>query len=812
MPSKKTTPSKSKKTGTPTKKVSVNKKKGSSPRKSKKATSKNFDYLLKPAFIFFTGFFLLAFLLWVALLDFRVRDKFEGKRWTVPAKVYSRPLEIYQGLKIHPSDLLDELRRLQYQESKNPDRPGTFKINIRSATSARLEIYTRGFDFSDALQKSEKLMIEISDQHIISSNQELIRLEPQLIGGIYPGHNEDRILIKLEDTPDFLIETLILVEDRLFFNHYGVSPKSILRAAFVNFFSGRVKQGGSTLTQQLVKNFYLSHERSLNRKVNEAVMALLLEAHYSKNEILEAYLNEVNLGQVGKRGIHGFGLAAQHYFATDIKSLDLHQVALLVALVKGPSFYEPRRNPERAKERRNLVLSLMVENAFITEQQYKLYAAKDLDLTEESSLRHQNYPAFLDLVKRQLTNDYSDAVLQSEGMRIFTSFDPLIQTQAERSLLESIEHLKSLKNKNDNNLQGAMVVISPQTGEVLALVGGTDVRVLGFNRALDAKRPVGSLLKPAIYMTALNSRQYHWASLISDEIVVVDKMGEVENKTIDMQLVENQKDYWVPKNFDHRVHGKNGQVTLIEAMSNSYNQASVRLGLDLGVHEVIKSLRTLGIESHIPSYPSMLLGAVDLSLFEVTQMYQTIASGGFRTKLRAIRDVQNAQGKPLTRYPFNIEQVLEPDLAYLLNAGLQEVIKSGTATSVNRYLSADLALAGKTGTTNDSRDSWFVGYAGNMLATVWLGNDDNSETHYTGSSGALKIWTHFAINFPLQANNILVSENIQWAWIEPELQLLSESGCEGAIYVPLRVEEIPAEKSVCAKRVSKPALRRIFGF
>ncbi len=806
MAAKKSYSSKSGKASSPSKK-----KPGKSARESKKAAKWSFLNLLKPVLVFFVSILALGFMLWVALLDFQVREKFEGKRWSVPAKVYSRPLEIFQNLKIHPSDLLDELRRLQYQESKSPNRAGTFKIVIHDASSASFVIFTRGFNFSDGAQPSEMLLIEIKNQYVVKSSHTIIRLEPQLIGGIYPSHNEDRILIKLEDTPDFFIETLILVEDREFFDHFGVSPKAIFRAAFVNFFSGRIKQGGSTLTQQLVKNFYLSDERSLKRKINEAIMALLLEVHYSKNEILEAYLNEVNLGQVGSRGIHGFGLAAQHYFGLEIENLDLHQVAMLVALIKGPSLYEPRRNQERAIERRDLVLSLMAENGFISAQQYTTYSAKGLDLTVESALQHQNYPAFLDLVKRQLKSDYSDIDLQSEGLRIFTSLDPLIQNQAEHSLLESIEHLKSANNKNNNNLQGAMVVITPQTGEVLALVGGTDIRVLGFNRALDAKRPVGSLLKPAIYMTALSSKQYHWASMVSDEIVVVDKKGELQNKNIDLQAVKDQKDYWVPQNFDHQVHGENGQVTLLEAMSNSYNQASVRLGLDLGVPEVIKALKILGVESHLPDYPSVLLGAVDLSPFEVTQMYQTIASGGFNTKLRAIREVQNAEGQPLIRYPFNIEQVLAPDLAYLLHVGLQDVVKNGTASSLNQYLPTELALAGKTGTTNDSRDSWYVGYGGNMLATVWLGNDDNSETFYTGASGALKIWTHFAINFPLEPAKAIIPEGVQWIWIEPKLQQLSESGCAGAIFVPMRVAEMPTQYSACATQLKKSPLRRIFG-
>ena len=756
---------------------------------------------------------MLGLILWAALLDFEVREKFEGKRWSVPAKVYARPLEIFVGLQIHPSDLRAELKRLQYRETKTPAKDkGSFSVNILNANSADFRIITRGFNFSEGEQNSQTIKIEIRNKYVSASSHALGRLEPQLIGGIYPSHNEDRVLIQLSQTPEYLIETLVLVEDREFFNHFGISPKGILRAAVVNIFSGRVKQGGSTLTQQLVKNFYLTNERTLIRKLNEAMMSVLLESHYTKNEILEAYLNEVNLGQAGKRGIHGFGLASQHYFGSDVENLDLHQVALLVALVKGPSFYEPRRNSERALERRNLILKLMFENGFISEQQFAIYQEKDLALTESSTLRHKQYPAFLSLVKLQLNTDYSNEDLQSEGLRIFTSFDPIVQSKAEQSVTETIGRLRI---NSVPNLQGAMLVIAPETAEVLSLVGGADVRSAGFNRVLDARRAVGSLVKPAVYLKALQTKEYHWGSLIDDSVIYVDRHGAIESEVDESALMSqgalDDQALWSPRNFDNKMHGIDGKVTLIEAMSKSYNQATVRLGMDIGVTEVIQTLNALGIERRIDPFPSLLLGAIELSPFEVTQMYQTIASGGFNTPIRAIREVQNAQGEQLNRYPFTIEQVLDKDAAYLINAGLQEVVKAGTSRSINNYLARDLALAGKTGTTNDLRDSWFVGYGGNMLATVWVGNDDNAETPYTGSSAALKVWTHFAINFPLQAGRTQPPESVEWVWFEPYEQALSAEGCEGAIFVPIKSALVPSEVSACGKR-GKGTLKRLFGF
>lgn len=809
------TPQKKPAKKSPSTKLSI--KSANAKKKSSKSKRKNSNFnLLRPLFFFLIAISILCFFLWTALLDFQVREKFEGKRWSVPAKVYSRPLELFVGLEIHPSDLLAELKRLQYKESNlsSLQDPGSFSMKIIDANSANFSIKTRGFNFSDGEQSSINLRLDIKNKYIVASSHAVARLEPQLIGGIYPSHHEDRVLIQLEQTPPFLIETLVLVEDREFFNHRGVSPKGIIRAAAINLFSGRVKQGGSTLTQQLVKNFYLSNERTILRKINEAMMALLLESHYSKNEILEAYLNEVSLGQIGKVSIHGFGLASQHYFGTNVENLDLHQVALLVALVKGPSFYEPRRNPERALERRNLVLSLMAENNFISEQDALRYQKKDLGLTETSTLKHKQYPAFLSLVKHQLTVDYSTDDLQSEGLRIFTSFDPILQSKAEQSVSDTVG---SLRKASSPNLQGAMLVIAPQTAEVLALVGGADVRSAGFNRVLDAKRAIGSLVKPAVYMTALKQGKYQWSSLVDDNFIYVDKQGSVE-MNVDATQLSKQDELWSPRNFDNKVHSivENktdilyGKVSLIEAMSNSYNQATVHLGLEVGVSNVINTLKTLGIHDEINAYPSLLLGAIELSPFDVTQMYQTIASGGFNTPIKAIREVQDAQGRLLSHYPFTIEQVIDNDVAYLIHAGLQEVVKSGTARSLNQYLPREFALAGKTGTTNDLRDSWFVGYGGNMLATVWVGNDDNSVTPYTGSSAALKVWTHFAINFPLQAGRTQAPEGINWYWIDPRTQTLSDESCATAVYVAMKESMAPKSYSDCGKGPVK-GFKRLFG-
>ncbi|MGH8463809.1 MAG: transglycosylase domain-containing protein, partial [Pseudomonas sp.] len=388
-------------------------------------------------------------------------------------------------------------------------------------------------------------------------------LEPLMIGGIYPKNLEDRILIKIDQVPPYLLETLVAVEDRDFYSHFGVSPKSIARAVWVNTSSGAMRQGGSTLTQQLVKNFYLTNERSLSRKLTEAMMALLLELHYDKREILEAYLNEVFIGQDGQRAVHGFGLASQFFFSQPLSELKLHQVALLVGMVKGPSYYNPRRYPERATVRRNLVLDLLAEQGVATPEAVAAAKKMPLGVTKRGSLADSSFPGFLDLVKRQLRQDYRDEDLTEEGLRIFTSFDPILQMKSESAMAETFKRLAGRKGADE--VEAAMVVTNPETGEVQALIGSRQAGFAGFNRAIDAVRPIGSLVKPAVYLTALEKpSKYTLTSWVQDEPFSV--------KGADGQV-------WRPQNYDRRSHGT---IYLYQGLANSYNLSTAKLGLELG--------------------------------------------------------------------------------------------------------------------------------------------------------------------------------------------------------------------------------------
>ncbi len=739
---------------------------------------------------------LLTFLvIFVLYLDYTIRSQFEGKRWALPARVYARALELYPGMKLSAEQLTAELTALGYRKDPAGEEPGTFQRRNNS-----LEIVSRPFRFWDGAQDSRRLRLEFTgprltalsdlDMHL---NLNLARLDPMLIGSIYPAHKEDRVLVRLSEVPLSLVRALVTVEDRKFYSHHGVDPRGIARALLANLRGGAATQGGSTLTQQLVKNFYLTAERSLRRKFVEIIMALLLEFHYRKDEILEAYLNEIYLGQEGGRGIHGFGLASQFYFGRPLNQLQLPQVALLVGLVKGPSYYDPRRHPERALARRNLVLTELADKNFISQEQMLAAKAAPLGVTGKAPSGASPYPAFLELVHRQLRRDYREQDPRSEGLQIFTTLDPQTQRVAEKTIAARLALLEKARHMPAKTLEGAIVVTSVENGEVLALVGGRDARFEGFNRALDAERQIGSLIKPAVYLTALERpSSYTLATLLNDNPLTWHEPGTKD---------------WTPNNYDKKSHG---EVMLQTALANSYNLSTARLGLAIGVPEIIANLHRLGVERELPAYPSTLLGSSNLTPLEVTQMYQTIASGGFRIPLRAIREILTAQGEPLQRYPLAVEQAIDPAPSYLLTTALQAVVREGTAQGLSQYLSPDLHIAGKTGTTDDLRDSWFAGYSGDRLAVVWVGRDDNRSAGLTGAGGAMTLWGDMMFQLGPEPLAPAPPENIEYVWIDPATRLRADKECKGAVELPFIRDSAPKETSPCVSRSPIKAIKSWF--
>ena len=720
----------------------------------------------------------------VIYLDAVVRYKFEGKKWVLPGKVYGRALELYSGLTLPEKALQAELKNLGYRSVSVLAGPGTF---VKSRPGNYV-VHSWGFHFWDGTETAKRfsLVINSNKVELLSAvdkgDLNLVRLEPMQMGGIYPNNYEDRELVRLNEVPTELLAALFSVEDKDFYQHHGVSLRGILRALTANLTSGAVKQGGSTLTQQLVKNFYLTQERSILRKVMEAIMAVLLEVHYEKDEILETYINEIYLGQAGDRAVHGFGLASQHYFKQPLKELKLHQVALLVGLVKGPSYYDPWRHPERALKRRNLIFDLLVQDQLIPQEKIDKAKALPLDVAVRTESLGVKYPGYMDLVRQQLQQDYQDNDLSSEGLRIFTNFDPFIQAESEKSLSDTIVRLEKQYGIKKQALQGSVVVTKTGTGEVAALVSGRDARFAGYNRVLRAVRPIGSLIKPAVYLTALRKpADYGLGTLISDAPVTVK--GPDKN--------------WQPANFDHKIHG---QVPLYEALAYSYNLATARLGMKVGINRVLDTIKQLGIDKDIAAVPSVLLGATELSPMEVATMYQTIASEGFYTPLRAIREVVDANGNRLKRYPINVEQRFDSQSIYLLLYAMQTAVREGTAKSVYQTIPQNVNVAGKTGTTNDQRDSWFAGLDGRHLAVVWLGRDDNGTTPLTGATGALQVWRSIFAQIGMESISFTKPADIDYHWIDTKSGLLSKETCENARYLPYINGYEPEYEASCIPR------------
>lgn len=697
-----------------------------------------------------------ALAVYAYVLNEEILQKFETRKWDIPAQVYSRPLPLSSD-NIDKKALESWLTMLHYKAHDNDQltKSGTFYKKGNDYL-----VHTRNFNYGDDNYPAQIIKITFKNNRIstLQSTQKSDKapiLEPVFIGGIYPESQEDREIVAIKDTPKTLIDALIATEDKGFYEHYGISLRGISRAALNNFQGGDT-QGGSTLTQQLVKNFYLNSEKSLKRKATEAIMAILLERHYSKDDILQAYINEINLGQNGQTSINGFGIAARFYFNRPLNELRLDQYALLVGIAKGPSYYNPRKHPERATQRRNIVLKNMLDTQKISPEEYANAIAYDLDVVKTPAIAKPRFPDFLDLVKRELGQRYRMKDLQSAGLKVITTLDPIAQLSAETAI----------KNKlPKKNLQAALVSSDPKTGQIIAVVGSVN-DFTGFNRAIDAKRQVGSLLKPIIYLMALESGQFNLAS-------------SVEDNEKNYQLGSKQ---WSPKNYDGASHGI---VPLTTALANSYNQAAVNTGMIFGIAQFNQYLKRLDINDELPNYPAVMLGAVDLSPMQMLYIYQTLASGGVGRPLYSIDRVVSENGKLISQHKTNQQdmQVLDPRATFLTVYAMQSVIKEGTAKAA-QTLGGDLNLAGKTGTTNDHKDAWFAGFSGNYNTVVWVGRDDNKPIGLTGGTGALPIWIDFMKRLNLQPVSLTEPDGIVWDYLENGTGFKTDNDCSDAVYLP----------------------------
>ena len=724
----------------------------------------------------------------VAIIDYRVTTKLDGVLWTVPAKLYSRPMELAESIEINRNNLIRELEMLSYKEVLQPERSGQFSLSKDS-----LKIYLRGYKdqrpgiFNIAFRESEVKSIK----NQLGLSEDLIKLEPIVIGGMYPAHMEDRVLLDWPEVPQILIETILAVEDQNFFNHYGISLRSISRAFLTNIKAGEVEQGGSTITQQLAKSLFFTSEQTIRRKVMEAIASLLIEFHYSKEEILLAYINDVFLAQSGRRAIHGFGMGAQHFFGTSIKNLDKDQIALLVGMLKGPSLYNPRRNPQNATKRRNLVLSILNKSQKLSDTEFEQLKIKELGTAPPNYRTETKYPAFHDLVRIELQENFNEKDLRTKGLAIETNVDPILQASLEDSIVKTKKQLIEKYGTKLNELEGAAIAVDISNGEVKAVVGSSSPSSYGFNRSINAIRPIGSLVKPFIYLTALDQYdQYNLTTILDDSKLSVPSGGVI----------------WEPDNFDKKFHGN---IPLHVALWQSYNIASARLGLDIGFEAVASMFSKLGIKKQFQNYPSLFIGSFELSPYQAIQAYQTIAADGFYTPLRSIREIKDVKGEIEFSYPYSIEQRIRPEPVALIKFAMQQTFERGTARG---YSSKDIQswnAGGKTGTSDDQRDSWFVGFAGETLVLVWLGFDDNRQTPLTGRTGAFQVWKNFIDDIKPVSKQKTVLPRINYVWTDMNDGLLSGKKCKNSLLVPFiegtEPNITPTVRRKCSNRNENPS-------
>ncbi len=665
---------------------------------------------------------------WGVYLDSKIRARIDGKVWQLPATVYGRMVSLEPSMAYNKKEMIALLEGTQYREVSRIMRPGEFSVKGNT-----IDLLRRPFDFPDSKEgQVHAQMVFDGDELCEIKNLDsgldfgFFRLDPRLITMLQSPNGEQRLFVPRAGFPVLLVDTLIATEDRHFYEHDGISPYSIGRAFLANITAGKAVQGGSTLTQQLVKNLFLTNERSLWRKAREVYMAVIMDARYSKDRILELYLNEVYLGQAGNDQIRGFPLASLYYFGRPVDELSLNQQAMLVGMVKGASLYNPWRNPKLALERRNLVLRLLQQQKVIDQELYDMFSARPLGVQLKGGVITPQ-PAFMRMVRNELQAKLGDKVKDLSGVKIFTTLDPMSQDAAEKAVLDGIPALKKQHGLKD--LETAMVVVDRFSGEVRAMVGGADPQFAGYNRALQARRSIGSLAKPATYLTALSQpNTYRLNSWIADEPIALKQ----PNGTV-----------WKPMNDDRRFSGK---VMLVDALTNSMNVPTVNLGMTLGIDAVVDTWTKLGVpKDQLNLMPSMLLGALNLTPIEVAQAFQSIASGGNRASLSAVRSVIAEDGSVLYQNYPQAQRVEPLQAAYLTLYTMQQVVDHGTARALGtRYLKAH--LAGKTGTTNDLIDSWFAGVDGKEVAITWIGRDNNQPSKLYGASGAMQIYRRYLDN------------------------------------------------------------------
>lgn len=644
-----------------------------------------------------------------------------------PSRLYSRSLILTQGEPARLSTVESYLRETSYRTSENssPAR-GMYRVD-----AGRLLIHLRSFPSPQGWTRPGLLRVDLRGNRVRSLHFEeqrvqRVALEPVVLTSIYGTDFKERRPIRVENLPEFFVDAVLAAEDARFFSHSGLSPRGILRAAWVNLRGGAVHQGGSTLTQQLAKNLYLTQERTLARKLREVLLAIMLETRYSKRAILAAYLNEIYWGNDGRVNIMGVGAAAHHYYGKDATQLTLAEAALLAGMIQSPGTYSPQKMPERARQRRDWVLARMVELGNIDGPTKDRAQAQPIDVrSRESSARIAAY--FAEAAVREAEARFDLTELADRGYVLLSTLDWVDQRQAEDAVQWGLEALEDGWEKGcqpQSPLQAALISADPRSGGIRSYVGGRDYAASQFDRLRDAQRQAGSAFKPVVYATALEDGVATTATLLDDAPLTVQAGREL----------------WNPQNSSGEYLGL---VSVRTAVEKSLNVPTARLALEAGLPKIVKMARRLGITTRLAPVPALSLGAFEVTPIELATVYATLAGAGDRPQLHGLRAVLDPSGRPLPGEAVRVTQAaISPQLAYLVTSILQGVMDRGTGAGARVQGLRD-ALAGKTGTTNGRRDSWFAGYSPERVSLVWVGYDDNAETRLSGSRAALPIWARF---------------------------------------------------------------------
>ena len=699
-----------------------------------------------------------------------VTSRFGDRIWPIPSQIYSDVLPLAPGAPLSVSDLAGRLEASGYVRVEGtPARQGQYR-----RLGSTIEAYIRDFEGPTHATEARALQIQFSENHVRSirgmdgRRQSRAILEPLLLATLYGPRQEERQLVRLDEVPETFRQAVLAAEDARFYSHLGLDLRGILRAAWANVRQGRIVQGGSTITQQTVKNLYLGQQRTWWRKFRETGLSLIVDARFSKDEILEVYLNEVYLGQRGSVAVCGVDAAARFYFGLPFRDLSLGEWALLAGMIRSPGNYNPLVHPDRAIERRRQILDAMQRLGYVEPSDVETASAEPLRLAKRTR-RRSRAPYAVDFVQAQLAELYPRSVLNAQGLKIYTTLDPRLQANAESALDAGLERLERdfpavRRQAEQRDLQGAIVVTDPSTGAILAMVGGRDYGQSQFNRAAQARRQPGSCFKPLVFAAGFELALEGKPNGLTPASVLEDQP---------IELVSGGKT-WRPANYDEEFRGT---VTVRQAIENSLNVPTVRAAQSVGVEQVVETARRCGIGSPMAPLPSLALGTAEVSPLELSTAYGTFANGGVRISPWMIRAVTDADGNYLEGQGVARERAISPQTAFLISDLLHGVFERGTARSASAHGFSGGA-AGKTGTTDGTRDSWFAGYTNQILALVWVGYDDNARTGLTGATGALPVWVEFmkrsAQRSPLR---LRLPTGIVTRKIDAESGQLARSGC-----------------------------------